>query len=87
MSEYLGLRTGLRFGGELDLGGLQDGVLLENVLLGLVVSKRLGTEGQKTTSQDPAHSWRPIGGPLHVLISAERESHFADKQLTTYNVG
>ena len=44
MSEYLGLRTGLRFGGELDLCGLQDGVLLENVLLGLVVTERLREE-------------------------------------------
>lgn len=38
---YLGLGAGLRLGRELDLGGFEDGVFLENILLRLIVTKRL----------------------------------------------
>lgn len=41
---YLGLSAGLWFSRELDLGGFEDGVFLENILLGLIVTKWL--EGQ-----------------------------------------
>lgn len=40
-SSYLCFRCDYWFWGELHVGGLQDGVLLQDVLLGLVVAKRL----------------------------------------------
>lgn len=43
---YLGLGAGLRLGGELDLGGFEDGVFLENILLRLIVAKWLQGQGK-----------------------------------------
>lgn len=41
ITDYLGLVAGNRFGRELNLCGFQDGVLLQDVLLGLVMAKWL----------------------------------------------
>lgn len=46
---YLGLGAGLGFGRELDLSGFEDGVLLENILLRLVVTKRLERQSKNQT--------------------------------------
>ena len=45
---YLGLSAGLGFSRELDLGGFKDGVLLEDVLLGLVMTKGLERKHVRT---------------------------------------
>lgn len=44
---YLCFRGNYRFRGELHVGSLEDGVLLQNVLLGLVVAKRLERENRR----------------------------------------
>lgn len=44
---YLCFRCDYWFRGELHVGGLQDGVLLQDVLLGLVVAKRLESRDQR----------------------------------------
>lgn len=49
---HLGLCAGLRFSGELDLGGFEDGVFLEDVLLRLVVTKRLAKNKNKKTNHN-----------------------------------
>lgn len=46
---YLGLCAGLWLSRELDFCGFEDGVFLKNILLRLVVTKRLGKKERRIT--------------------------------------